>query len=126
VKKDLPEIKSLRDVSVDNFNRLAGKLPEEVEKRARHVVDEIERSNQAKALLEAGNIQRFGELMNECHVSLRDLFEVSIPELDVMARVAQSLEGVSYAQFNGSRFRGVQRRWWRERAEAFAKSFRRI
>ena len=57
LKGDLPNIKSLRDVKPDDFNRLAGKLPEEVEKRARHVVEEIQRSDQSQALLEAGDIQ---------------------------------------------------------------------
>src|SRR5215213_10061654 len=72
LKQDLPHIRALRDVSVEEFNRFAEKLPEEVSKRARHVVEEIERSNQAEALLEAGNVQHFGELMNQCHASLRD------------------------------------------------------
>ncbi len=67
LKEDLPDIKSLRDVSVEEFNRFAERLPEEVAKRARHVVEEIERSKQAEALLESGNIQHFGELMNQCH-----------------------------------------------------------
>jgi galactokinase len=70
------------------------------------VVEEIERSKQAEALLEAGNIQHFGELMNECHVSLRDLYEVSCPELDVMARIAQSLEGCYGARLTGAGFGG--------------------
>jgi len=65
LKQDLPNINSLRDVRVEDFNRFAGKLPEEVSKRARHVVEEIERSKQAEALLEAGNIQHFGELVKE-------------------------------------------------------------
>ena len=51
LQQDLPNIKSLRDVSVDDFNRLSGKLPAEIEKRARHVVEEIERSNQARRCL---------------------------------------------------------------------------
>jgi len=93
LKADLSNIKSLRDVSVEQFNRFARKLPEEVEKRARHVVEEIERSNQAEALLEEGDVQNFGRLMNECHVSLRDLYEVSCPELNVMVDVARSLDG---------------------------------
>src|SRR5687767_6570915 len=74
LQKFLPDIKSLRDVSVEEFNRFTGKLPFEVSKRAHHVVEEIERTKQAEALLEVGNVQRFGELMNECHVSLRDLY----------------------------------------------------
>ena len=106
LKEDLSNIKSLRDVSLEDFNRLAGKLPEEVSKRARHVVEEIERSKQAEALLEAGNIQHFGELMNQCHISLRDLYEVSCPELDVMVRVAQALEGCYGARLTGAGFGG--------------------
>ena len=106
LQQDLPDIKSLRDVSVGEFNRFAGSLPEEVSKRARHVVEEIERSQQAEALLGAGDIRRFGELMNECHISLRDLYEVSCPELDVMVRVAQSLEGCHGARLTGAGFGG--------------------
>ncbi len=106
LKQDLPKIKSLRDVSVDDFNRLAHKLPEEVEKRARHVVEEIERSDQAQALLEASDIRNFGRLMNECHASLRDLYEVSCPELNVMANVAQAIEGCYGARLTGAGFGG--------------------
>ncbi|RPI94886.1 MAG: galactokinase [Chloroflexi bacterium] len=106
LKQDLPEIKSLRDVSIEEFNRCAGKLPELVSKRARHVVEEIERSKQAEALLEAGNIRRFGELMDQCHVSLRDLYEVSCPELDIMTRIAQSLDGCYGARLTGAGFGG--------------------
>jgi len=106
LKQDFPHIKSLRDVSVEEFNRFADKLPEEVSKRARHVVEEIERSKQAEALLEAGNIQRFGQLMNQCHVSLRDLYEVSCPELDIMVNTAQSLDGCYGARLTGAGFGG--------------------
>jgi galactokinase len=106
LKQDLPTIKSLRDVSVDDFNRLASKLPEEVEKRARHVVEEIGRSDQAQALLEAGDIHSFGKLMNECHASLRDLYEVSCPELNVMVNIAQPLEGCYGARLTGAGFGG--------------------
>ena len=106
LKQDLPRIESLRDVSVDDFNCLSEKLPDEIEKRARHVVEEIGRSNQAEALLEAGDIQNFGRLMNECHVSLRDLYEVSCPELNVMVDIAQSLEGCYGARLTGAGFGG--------------------
>ena len=106
LKEDLPDIQALRDVSVEDFYRLAERLPEEVAKRARHVVEEIERSKQAEGLLGAANVQRFGELMNECHVSLRDLYEVSCPELDVMVRVAQSLDGCYGARLTGAGFGG--------------------
>ena len=70
------------------------------------MVEEIERSNQAGALLDAGEIQKFGRLMNECHVSLRDLYEVSCPELNVMVSVAQSIEGCHGARLTGAGFGG--------------------
>ncbi|HMD79854.1 MAG TPA: galactokinase [Anaerolineales bacterium] len=106
LQESLPHIKSLRDVSVEDFNRFVGKLPDKVAKRARHVVKEIERTSQAESLLEAGNIQHFGKLMNECHASLRDLYEVSCPELDVMVRIAQSLDGCYGARLTGAGFGG--------------------
>ena len=106
LQQDLPEIKSLRDISVDEFDRLANKLPVKIEQRARHVVEEIKRSNQAEALLEAGDIQRFGQLMNECHVSLRDLYDVSCPELNVMVNISQSLDGCYGARLTGAGFGG--------------------
>jgi galactokinase len=122
LKQDLPEIQSLRDVSLEEFNRFAGKLPEEVYKRARHVVEEIERSQQAESLLEAGDVRRFGELMNQCHISLRDLYEVSCPELDVMVSVAQSLEGCYGARLTGAGFGGCTVNLVaRERADTFAE-----
>lgn len=128
LKQDLPEIQSLRDVSVEDFNRFADKLPDEVARRARHVVEEIERSRQAESLLESGNITRFGELMNECHVSLRDLYEVSSPELDVMVNVAQSLPGCYGARLTGAGFGGctvnlVKRSNANEFAQQLAKGY---
>ena len=123
LKQDLPNIRSLRDVSVEEFNRFADKLPEEVLKRARHVVEEIERSNQAEALLEAGNIQRFGELMNQCHASLRDFYEVSSPELNAMASIAQSLDGCYGARLTGAGFGGCTANLVaREKADEFART----
>ena len=128
LKADLPNIKSLRDVGVEEFNRSAKKLPEEVEKRARHVVEEIERSNQAEALLEADDVQSFGRLMNECHVSLRDLYEVSIPELDLMVEIAQSRRGCYGARLTGAGFGGctinlVEHRYVNEFVDALGMEY---
>jgi len=69
-------------------------------------VEEIRRSNQAEPLLEASDVQSFGRLMNECHVSLRDLYEVSCPELNVMVEVAQSIDGCYGARLTGAGFGG--------------------
>ena len=102
----LPRIRTLRDVSLDQFNRYAGLLPEMVARRVRHIVEEIARTHQAVKLLENNDAVRFGELMNACHASLRDLYEVSCPELDAMAALAQSLPGCYGARLTGAGFGG--------------------
>ncbi len=123
LQASLPDIRSLRDVSLADFNRLARSLPAEIEKRARHVVEEIERTRQAISLLQAGDASRFGNLMNECHASLRDLYEVSCPELDVMVEIAQSLSGCYGARLTGAGFGGCTVNLVaQEYAEAFANA----
>ncbi len=102
----LPGIESLRDVRVEEFNRLAPMLPPLIEKRARHVVEEIDRTLRAVGLLEAGDLPGFGLAMNACHASLRDLYEVSCPEADIMVRIAQSLPGCYGARLTGGGFGG--------------------
>ena len=106
LSKDLPGIRALRDVSVDEFDRFSNQLPVLVEKRARHVVEEVERSQRAIPILEQGKVAEFGQIMNECHVSLRDLYEVSIPELDLMVEIAQGLPGCIGARLTGAGFGG--------------------
>ena len=70
------------------------------------MVEEIERTKQAQAWLEAGDIQSFGKSMNECHISLRDLYEVSCPELNAMVDIAQSIPGCYGARLTGAGFGG--------------------
>ena len=106
LSEDLTGIKALRDVSVEDFNRLAGHLPALVEKRARHVVEEIARSQQAIPLLQNGDIASFGQIMNDCHRSLRDLYEVSVDELNIMSEIAQGLPGCLGARLTGAGFGG--------------------
>jgi galactokinase len=102
----LPGIRSLRDVSIGQFRRFSDRLPAVVARRARHVVEEIARTEQAIQLLENNDATRFGELMYACHISLRDLYEVSCPELDVMAAIARSLPGCFGARLTGAGFGG--------------------
>ncbi|GAP14495.1 galactokinase [Longilinea arvoryzae] len=106
LSRHLPGVRTLRDVALQDFNRLAAELPPVIEKRARHVVEEIERTNQARIALELGAIEQFGRLMNACHASLRDLYEVSSFELDTMVSIAQSLEGCLGARLTGAGFGG--------------------
>jgi galactokinase len=106
LSQDLPGIRALRDVSVDAFNHFGKRLPALVERRARHVVEEIERTRQAIQYLEQGKIGAFGQLMNDCHSSLRNLYEVSTSELDAMVQIAQSLPGCLGARLTGGGFGG--------------------
>jgi galactokinase len=102
----LPGIRALRDVSVEDFNRHAHLLDPLVAKRARHVVDECARTQAAVGILKAGRVAEFGALMNACHVSLRDLYEVSSPELDAMVSAAQKIDGCYGARLTGAGFGG--------------------
>ena len=102
----LPGITALRDVSLDDFNRHAARLPPLVQKRARHVVEECARVRTAVDSLRADRIAEFGALMNECHGSLRDLYEVSCPELEAMVNAAHKLEGCYGARLTGAGFGG--------------------
>ncbi|RMG83858.1 MAG: hypothetical protein D6712_12395, partial [Chloroflexi bacterium] len=88
LKPYLPGIQALRDVSVDDFIRLAHLLPEVVRRRAQHVVEEIARVEAAVMALKQGNVALFGRYMQEGHRSLRDLYEVSTPELDFLVEFA--------------------------------------
>lgn len=102
----LPHVTALRDVAVDDFNHFARRLDPVVERRARHVVEECARTRAAADDLRAGRLADFGARMNECHRSLRDLYEVSCHELDVMVQVAQQLEGCYGARLTGAGFGG--------------------
>jgi len=93
-------------VGLKDFDRLSDLLPDRVRNRARHVVEEIERTNRARKLLIAGDVSQFGYLMNQCHTSLRDLYEVSSFELDTMVNIAQGIKGCYGARLTGAGFGG--------------------
>lgn len=75
-------------------------------KRARHAVYENQRTIQAVAALKAGNLEEFGKLMNESHISLRDDYEVTGVELDTLAEAAWKQEGVIGSRMTGAGFGG--------------------
>ena len=102
----LPGIQALRDVSVEDFNRYAGRLPPLVAQRARHVVEECARVPAAVGWLRQGRLADFGAEMFACHRSLRDLYEVSSPELDAMVDAARQLPGCYGARLTGAGFGG--------------------
>lgn len=106
LQKDLPNIRFLRDVSISDFTRLADNLPLETALRARHVIDEIERVRQACQALDADDASAFGQLMLAGHTSLRDLYQVSCAELDVLVEIAAALPGCYGARLTGAGFGG--------------------
>ncbi len=99
-------VDSLRDVSPADLESSAGVLSDILMRRARHVVTENERTRKAVKVLEAGQIERFGELMNASHVSLRDDYEVSSKELDTLVELAWKQPGTLGARMTGAGFGG--------------------
>jgi len=106
LQSDYPGIKALRDVSEEQFTKVQSKLPEIVRKRCRHVITENERTQKSIQALQDGNLPKFGTLMNGSHNSLRDDYEVSCKELDLMVDIARKQEGVLGARMTGGGFGG--------------------
>ena len=106
LRKHLPGIKALRDVYPAQFERYQEDLPEVVRRRCRHIVYENERVLQSVGALEEGDLATFGRLMNGSHVSLRDDYQVSCRQLDVMAEAAWQVEGVYGSRLTGAGFGG--------------------
>jgi galactokinase len=101
-----PGIESLRDVSPERLEQGRGALPETIYRRCRHVVSENARALAAADALVRGDLPAFGRLMDQSHASLRDDFEVSCPELDLLVELARPLAGVFGARMMGGGFGG--------------------
>lgn len=106
LRQRLPAIRALRDVSLEQLEKLEGLLPEVVRKRARHVVTEDARTLDSAMALKAGDVARFGALMDLSHESLRVDYQVSSKELDAMVDAARSVDGVFGARMTGAGFGG--------------------
>lgn len=101
-----PDIRSPRDVTPGHLDALAGLLPEVLERRFRHVVNENARVLEGVVALRRGDLPRFGELMYESHGSLRDLYQVSCRELDVLVDAGSRVGGVFGSRMTGAGFGG--------------------
>ena len=99
-------ISGLRDVSSAVLAQLGGDMPELLQRRCRHVVSENERVLAAAEALEQGDAATFGALMRASHQSLRDDFEVSCGELDLLVDLAHGTAGVYGARMTGGGFGG--------------------
>jgi galactokinase len=101
-----PNIRALRDVPIEQLEQHVAGIPQTIYKRCLHVVSENQRVLAGAKYMTDGDVGRFGNLMRESHRSLRDLFEVSCRELDVMAEIAESLPGYYGGRMTGGGFGG--------------------
>jgi galactokinase len=99
-------INALRDVTMEMLYIYKEKMANHVYRRCRHVVTENNRVLESIQFLKDGNLNRFGELMNDSHNSLKIDYEVSCKELDGIVDTARSIEGVLGARLTGAGFGG--------------------
>ena len=93
--------KSLRDYSKSDLRDSVGTLPEAARRRSLHIIDELVRLQEASDCLRTKDMVSLGRLMHRSHESLRDLFEVSCPEIDWLVKRLQDLEGLAGARLTG-------------------------
>ena len=101
-----PEVRALRDASLDDLERNRSELGEVVYRRCRHVVTENNRVLRAAEALDRGNLREFGRLMGESHRSMRDDFEISCAELDLLVDLAGKQKRIYGARMTGGGFGG--------------------
>ncbi len=99
-------VTALRDITMKDFEQHRERLSLVLQKRCRHVITENARVLSAASALEQNDLRSFGALMVESHTSLRDDYEVSCPELDLMVELALETEGVYGARMTGGGFGG--------------------
>ncbi len=102
----LPHVRALRDVNSEELEANRSRLTPTLYRRARHIVTENERVKSAATALERGDIAALRELMSASHRSLRDDYQVSCAELDVMVEIAARQPGVYGARMTGGGFGG--------------------
>ncbi|MDX9954373.1 MAG: galactokinase [Anaerolineae bacterium] len=102
----LEQVLALRDVTLEQLLHHAGALPPVVLQRARHVITENARVHATVAALQRGDLGTVGALMKEGHLSLRDDYEVSAPELDLLVETAWAVPGCYGARLTGAGFGG--------------------
>lgn len=105
--QEVVDIKTLGDLSEEEFEANKDAIKSEIrQKRAKHAVYENQRAIKAVAALKANDIETFGKLMNASHVSLRDDYEVSCEEIDILVDLAWATDGVVGSRITGGGFGG--------------------
>lgn len=105
MQRSLPEARALRDVSVEQLEAHKKEMPDVIYRRCRHVIRENARVLEFASALESSALQRAGELMRTSHASLRDDYEVSCRELDLLVDIAASAGGIG-SRMTGGGFGG--------------------
>lgn len=101
------KIKQLAELTAEDYKKIKHLIDDKtIEKRAKHVITENQRTIQAAEALQNHDIVRFGQLMNESHISLRDNYEVTGIELDTLVEEAWKVEGVIGSRMTGAGFGG--------------------
>ena len=106
LRRSLSRVKALRDVTLADLEAHRAELPEVVYRRCRHVITENQRVLDAAGSLRSANLDRFGQLMRESHRSMRDDYEISCPELDLLVEIASGCDGVYGSRMTGGGFGG--------------------
>ncbi len=101
-----PDGRALRDYTPGEVQAAAGQMGRVAARRCLHVAEENQRTLEAVAALERGDLAAFGAHMNASHDSLRELYEVSSPELDFLVERARRVGGVLGARLTGAGFGG--------------------
>lgn len=106
IQSTYPEVQALRDVTLEMLEEHRGAMTDTIFRRARHVITENLRAEAAVDALQRSHLAEFGKLMYQSHASLRDDYEVSAPELDLMVTLAQGQPGVYGSRMTGGGFGG--------------------
>lgn len=105
--QEVIDIKTLGDLTEEEFEAHKDAIKSEIRrKRAKHAVYENQRAIKAVAALKQNDVETFGKLMNASHVSLRDDYEVSCKEIDILVDLAWSIDGVVGSRITGGGFGG--------------------
>ena len=106
LQKYFPEVKSLRDISLEQLNAHQSELSDVVYKRCKYVIEENERVMSMTKAMEAGEIDSLGEILTIAQEGMRSEYEISCPEIDFMADFANNREDVVGARMMGGGFGG--------------------
>ncbi|MCM8772200.1 MAG: galactokinase [Candidatus Omnitrophica bacterium] len=106
ILKNFIDIETISDLKKREFEKYKNKLPENIRKRIKHVVEENQRVLEAKEALLKGDVVKLGDLLNASHISLRDLYEVSCKEVEIMREESLKIDGVLGCRITGGGFGG--------------------